>query len=449
MSNKEIKTHCKSIKNRSEAVVSLIPFLIFIVIFLGAGIYYGDFYILPAPVAIFIAIVFAFFLIRGELKKKTNIFLNGCGDSNILTMCIIYLLAGAFATVSKSIGSVDAIVNIGIDNLLPKYYPAGIFLVASFLSLSSGTSVGTIVALGPIAMGLSNAGGCDINVVGAALLGGAMFGDNLSIISDTTIAATQMLGCDMRDKFRNNIMFALPAAVLSFFLYIYLGESTTQIPSSVNSVSVSSVVLIVPYLLVLLLAFLGLDVFLVLVLGIALSGVFGLTYSNLGFLDFSKKIYEGFTDMTEVFLLALLMGGFAKMVEKAGGIELILNFFKRKIRGTKSALLSIGGLVSVCALAIANNTISIVIAGKISKKIAEEYKVKTKVAASILDTFSCVVQGILPYGAQVLLVIGFSGNEIKFTELFKNSFYFFLLFVAVIVYIFTGKIKDYVKEPQD
>jgi len=432
----------KQKQNTSGASISLLPFLVFIIVFLGAGIYYGDFYTLPAPIAIFVAIIFAFILIKGDMRGKTGIFLEGCGDRNILTMCVIYLLAGAFAAVSKSIGSVDAIVNIGIDNLSPKYYPAGIFLVASFLSLSSGTSVGTIVALGPIAMGLSNAGGCDINVVGAALLGGAMFGDNLSIISDTTIAATQMLGCDMRDKFRNNIMFAFPAAIVSFLIYIYLGESTTHIASSVNPVSVSSVILVIPYLLVLLLAFLGLDVFLVLVIGIVLSGIFGLAYHGLGFLDFSKKVYEGFTDMTEVFLLAFLMGGFARMVEKAGGIDLILDFFKSKIRGSKSALFSIGGLVGVSAVATANNTISIVIAGKISKKIAEEYKVKTKVAASILDTFSCVVQGILPYGAQVLLIIGFSGNTIKFVELFKNSFYFFLLFVAVIIYIFVGRIKN-------
>jgi len=438
----------KKNQNVSSASISLLPFLVFIAIFLGAGIYYGDFYIFPAPVAIFIAIIFAFVLIKGEMKKKTGVFLEGCGDRNILTMCVIYLLAGAFAVVSKSIGSVDAIVNIGIDNLSPKYYPAGIFLVASFLSLSSGTSVGTIVALGPIAMGLSNAGGCDINVVGGALLGGAMFGDNLSIISDTTIAATQMLGCDMRDKFRNNVIFALPAAIVAFFIYVYLGESTTQFTGNSNPVNVSSVVLIVPYLLVLLLAFLGLDVFLVLCIGIILSGIFGFAYQRLEFLDFSKKIYEGFTSMTEVFLLALLMGGLARMVEKAGGIDIILNFFKSKIKGPKSALFSIGGLVGGCAVAIANNTISIVIAGRISKKIAEEYKVKNKAAASILDTFSCVFQGLLPYGAQVLILIGYSENKIKFTELFKNSFYFFLLFIAVIIYIFVGKIKSSEKEYQ-
>jgi len=439
----------KKNQNSSSASISLLPFLVFIVVFLGAGIFYGDFYILPAPVAIFIAVVSAFLLIKGEMKKKTKVFLDGCGDRNILTMCIIYLLAGAFAAVSKSIGSVDAIVNIGIDNLSPKYYPAGIFLVASFLSLSSGTSVGTIVALGPIAMGLSNAGGCDINVVGGALLGGAMFGDNLSIISDTTIAATQMLGCDMRDKFRNNVIFALPAAIVAFFIYIYLGEATTQFTGDSNPVNISSVILIIPYLLVLLLAFLGLDVFLVLVIGIVLSGIFGFVYQNLGFLDFSKKVYEGFTGMTEVFLLAFLMGGLAKIVEKAGGIELILNFFKSKIRGPKSALFSIGGLVGGCAVAIANNTISIVIAGNISKKIAKEFNIKKKAAASILDTFSCIFQGLLPYGAQVLILIGYSENKIKFTELFKNSFYFFLLLVAVTIYIVVGKIKNSEKEFQD
>ncbi|NAW50054.1 Na+/H+ antiporter NhaC family protein [Elizabethkingia argentiflava] len=425
-----------------NSLLSIIPFLIFILVFLGAGVYYGDFYAMPSPIAIIVGIISAFIMLKGSIKDKMSTFMEGCGDRNILTMCIIYILAGAFATVSKAIGSVDAIVNIGINNLSPEYYPAGIFFIASFLSLASGTSVGTVVALGPIAIGLSNAGGCDINVVGAALLGGAMFGDNLSIISDTTIAATQILGCDMRDKFKNNLGFALPAAILAFFIYIYVGAGSREVLPTTASVNLSSAILVVPYLVVILLAFLGLDVFLVLVIGVVLSGLFGFIYHGFSFLEFSKKVYEGFTSMTEIFLLSLFTGGLAAMVEKAGGIESLLNLIKNKIKGPKSALLGIGSFVGITDLATANNTISIIISGKVSKKITEEYNIRPRVTSSILDTFSCIVQGIIPYGAQVLILIGYSKNSIDYPELLKNSFYLILLFIAVLIYIFVGDIKE-------
>ncbi|OPB96812.1 sodium:proton antiporter [Elizabethkingia meningoseptica] len=428
---------------KKNSLLSLVPFLIFILVFLGAGIYYNDFYAIPSPIAIVVGIIAAFIMIKGTMKEKTTTFLEGCGDRNILTMCIIYILAGAFATVSKAIGSVDAIVNIGINNLSPEYYPAGIFFVASFLSIASGTSVGTIVALGPIAVGLSNAGGCDINVVGAALLGGAMFGDNLSIISDTTIAATQILGCDMRDKFRNNIGFALPAAIIAFFIYIYVGAGTQEVlHTAATPVNLSSALLVIPYLAVIVLAFFGLDVFLVLIIGIVLSGIFGFIYQDFSFLEFGKKIYEGFTSMTEIFLLSLLTGGLAAMVEKAGGIDNLLKLIKSKINGPKSALLGIGSFVGITDAATANNTISIVITGKVAKKITEEYKIRPRVTASILDTFSCFVQGIIPYGAQILILTGYSKNTISYPELLKNSFYLFLLLIAVFIYIFIGNIKE-------
>jgi Na+/H+ antiporter NhaC len=422
------------------AIWSLVPFLIFIFVFLGAGIYYNDFYAMPSPIAIVIGIVAAFIIIKGKMKDKTSTFLEGCGDRNILTMCIIYLLAGAFATVSKSIGSVDAIVNLGITHLSPQYYPAGIFLIASFLSIASGTSVGTIVALGPIAVGLANAGGCDINVVGAALLGGAMFGDNLSIISDTTIAATQIMGCDMRDKFKNNFSFVFPAAVIAFFIYIYVGAGNVGTAQTADVVAVSPL-LVIPYLAVIILAFLGLDVFLVLIIGIILSGVFGFALNDFTFLEFGKKIYEGFNSMTEIFLLSLLTGGLAAMVEKAGGIEALLKIIRNKISGPKSALLGIGAFVGLTDAATANNTISIVITGKVSKKITEEYDIKPRVTASILDTFSCFVQGVIPYGAQILILTGYSKNTIQYPALIQNSFYLFALLVATLIYISIAKVK--------
>jgi len=423
-----------------RSLAALIPFLVFVSIFLGAGIYYDDFYALPSPIAAVMGIITAFIMLRGSMKQKTTTFLEGCGNRNILTMCIIYLLAGAFATVAKSIGSVDAIVNLGIHTLPPQYYAAGIFVTASFLSLASGTSVGTIVALGPIAIGLANAGQCDVNVIGAALLGGAMFGDNLSIISDTTIAATQILGCNMRDKFRNNMQFVLPAAFAAFLIYLHIGTGSIGTAAPQQGVDYASLILVVPYLSVLLLAFLGLDVFVVLIIGILLSGIFGMVYKSLDVLSFGKGVYEGFTGMTEIFLLSLLTGGLAALVEKAGGINAVVHLIKARISGSRSALLGIGGFVGAVDAAIANNTISIVIVGNVSKSITKEYRIKSRATASILDTFSCIVQGLIPYGAQVLILVGYSANTISYPELVKNSFYLFLLFVATLVYISFGKI---------
>ncbi len=425
----------------SSNLWSLVPFLVFILVFLGAGIYYDDFYAMPSPIAIVIGIIVAFIMLKGTMKEKTTTFLEGCGNRNILTMCIIYILAGAFATVSQAIGSVDAIVQLGINNLSPEYYPAGIFLIASFLSIASGTSVGTIVALGPIAVGLANAGGVDVNIVGAALLGGAMFGDNLSIISDTTIAATQMLGVEMKAKFKTNFRFVLPAAIIAFLLYVYAGVSSKEITEATEPLDSSSILLIIPYLAVIVLAFLGLDVFLVLLLGIILSGIFGFIYQDFTFLEFGKKVYEGFTSMTEIFLLSLLTGGLAALVEKAGGIEALLQSIKKWISGPKSALLGIGAFVGLTDVATANNTISIVITGNVAKKITDEYGIKPRATASILDTFSCVVQGLIPYGAQILILTSYSKNAIQYPELIKNSFYLILLFIAALGYNFVGKIK--------
>lgn len=423
------------------SLTAFLPFLIFVAFFLGTGLYYGDFYAFPAPLAALIGVISAFFLLKGALKEKIATFLEGCGDKNILTMCVIYILAGAFATLSKSIGSVDAIVALGTNYLSPHYYPAGMFLIASFLSIASGTSVGTIVALGPIAMGLAQTSGIDASIIGAALLGGAMFGDNLSIISDTTIAATQLLGCDMRDKFKNNILFVTPAALIALVIYLYVGFQD-EIAATNVSTELHSIWLILPYLVVILLAFFGFNVFGVLLIGILLSGVIGFFVQDLSFLTFGQKVYEGFTSMTDIFLLSLFTGGLAHMVEKAGGLDALLKVIRKKITGPRSALLGMGTFVGVADLATANNTISIIIVGKLSKRIGEDFQIKPRVTASILDTFSCVVQGIIPYGAQVLILLSLSNGSIQYPNLLQHSYYLFLLLIAVLVYIFIGKVKE-------
>lgn len=422
--------------------ISLLPFLVFIIVFLGTGIILDDFYAFPAPIAAIIGVLSAFFIPKFSFSEKIDLFLKGCGDKNILTMCIIYLLAGAFATTAKGIGSVDAVVDLGVQYLSPQYIPVGVFIMASFLSVSAGTSVGTIVALTPIVLGLATRVGLDINVVGAALLCGAMFGDNLSFISDTTIAATQSLGCSMRDKFKTNIYIALPAAFISALIFMYLVMNQGDTISTDAQASENSLLLIIPYFIVIILSFLGVNVFLVLIMGVALNGILGIGLNVFSWLDFSKKIYEGFNEMNEVFLLALFTGGLAGIVDKMGGINYLLYKVKNSVNGARSALLGIGGLVGLADAAIANNTIAIVLVGKIAKKITEEYELNPRVSASVLDIFSCIVQGLIPYGAQVLILIGLSENKIDYWRLISHTWYLYFLFIFVVGYIFfSRKIK--------
>jgi Na+/H+ antiporter NhaC len=316
-------------------------------------------------------------------------------------------------------------------------------LLASFLSLSSGTSVGAIVALGPIAIQLAQKSGADLNLIGASLLGGAMFGDNLSVISDTTIAAAQTLGSSMKDKFRTNFYLAAPAVVLTVVILLIIGFSNPVAPIAYTPTPISWE-LIFPYLVVLVLAFLGLDVFLVLVIGIFLAGAIGLWQGNLTWLSFAKASYEGFTSMTEIFLLSLLTGGLAALVEKAGGIQYLLNKIEAKISSAKSAQLGAGLITGLVNLCIANNTVSILISGKVLRPISERFEVPARKMASVIDIFACIVQGLLPYGAQVLLIIGYSKNKINYVDMLSHSYYLGLLFLMVVGSMFWGRSRNVV-----
>ena len=419
----------------TQSGVALLPFLVFVIIFLGSGIILDDFYAFPASVAALCGVISAFLLPKAGFQEKLKFFMKGCGEESIITMCIIYLLAGAFSAVSKVTGSIDAVVFFGSQYFSAQYIPLGVFLMASFLSVSAGTSVGTIVALTPIVMGFAENTQTDINVVAASLLCGAMFGDNLSFISDTTIAATQSLGCQMKDKFRTNIMIAFPAAVIAAVIFIFLGGNSS---SSVleNQVSGSpSIWLIFPYLLVIVLSVLGVNVFLVLIVGVLLSGIIGISTGSLSWLDFANKIYEGFLGMNEIFLLALLTGGLAGIVENMGGITFLLNKAKQMMRGQKSAYFGMGFLVSLIDAAIANNTIAIVLSGKVAQNITEKYNLSPKFSASVLDIFSCIVQGILPYGAQILILIKLSENKVNYLEIMQNAWYLYFLLFFVVLFI--------------
>ncbi len=415
---------------------ALIPLLVFIFTFLGAGIVLNDFYAFPSPVAVVVGIIAAFLLFKSTTDEKVATLIAGCGESKIMTMCLIYLLAGAFAVVSKAMGGVDAVVNLGINTIDVAYFPLGIFLIASFLSTATGTSVGAIVAIGPIAVALADKSGASLPLISGALLGGSMLGDNLSMISDTTIAATQSLGCDLKDKFKINLFIAFPAAILTIMVFFYLGLNSDIVTVAIAKNDFSWIA-IVPYILVIVLAVVGVNVFSTLLIGTLLAGIIGYFSGSFTLMEFTQKIYEGFTSMTDIFLLSMLTGGLAAMVDKAGGITYLLVQIKKRIKSKKSAQAGIGALVGFANLAIANNTVSIVITGPIAKEINDEYELNPKKTAAILDIFSCIIQGVLPYGAQVLLILSYANGKLDFFDLISNAWYhlFLLIFTLVAIYI--------------
>ena len=415
---------------------ALIPLLVFIFTFLGAGIVLNDFYAFPSPVAVVVGIIAAFLLFKSTTDEKVATLIAGCGESKIMTMCLIYLLAGAFAVVSKAMGGVDAVVNLGINTIDVAYFPLGIFLIASFLSTATGTSVGAIVAIGPIAVALADKSGASLPLISGALLGGSMLGDNLSMISDTTIAATQSLGCDLKDKFKINLFIAFPAAILTIMVFFYLGLNSDIVTVAIAK-SDFSWIAIVPYILVIVLAVVGVNVFSTLLIGTLLAGIIGYFSGSFTLMEFTQKIYEGFTSMTDIFLLSMLTGGLAAMVDKAGGITYLLVQIKKRIKSKKSAQAGIGALVGFANLAIANNTVSIVITGPIAKEINDEYELNPRKTAAILDIFSCIIQGVLPYGAQVLLILSYANGKLDFFDLISNAWYhlFLLIFTLVAIYI--------------
>ena len=423
----------------------LIPFLVFILLYLGTGIFLNiqgvelAFYQLPGPVAAFAGIVVAFIIFRGTITEKFNTFLEGCGHPDIITMCIIYLLAGAFAVVSKAMGGVDSTVNLGITYIPPHYIAVGLFVIGAFISTATGTSVGAIVALGPIAVGLGEKSGVPMPLILAAVMGGAMFGDNLSVISDTTIAATKTQGVEMRDKFRINLYIALPAAILTIIL-LFIFARPDVVPEAVSHDY--NLLKVLPYVFVLVMALVGVNVFVVLASGVLLSGVIGFIYGDFTLLSFGKEIYNGFTNMTEIFVLSLLTGGMAQMVTREGGIDWVINTVQKFIVGKKSAKLGIGLLVSLADIAVANNTVAILISGGISKKISENNEIDLRESAAFLDIFSCVFQGMIPYGAQMLILLGFAAGKVSPTQLIPLLWYQLLLAIFTIIYIFVPQISS-------
>lgn len=398
----------KNLKAKANGA-ALLPFIVFVLVYLATGIILNAmgvemaFYQVAAPVCILPAIILAFIMFEGSIDDKFNDFVRGCGDENIIIMCLIYILAGAFATVSKASGGVDSVVNFALSLIPVQYITAGIFLISCFISISTGTSVGTISAVGPIAVGVATKGNLSLPLVLGALVGGAMFGDNLSVISDTTIAATRTQNVDMKDKFRANIKIAIPAAVITFIVLLIVGKPEGKVVlDDLNY----KLILIIPYLFVLISALAGMNVFLVLTSGIILSGIIGIFTGGLTMMTFAQKIFDGFSGMFEIFLLSLLTGGLSYMVSSNGGIEWLVQKIRSFAKDVKSAEISIALLTLLTDAATANNTVAIIIDGPVAKEISRDFKVDPRRSASFLDTFSCVMQGIIPYGAQILIAAG-------------------------------------------
>lgn len=425
--------------------IALIPMLIFLVLFLGTGLYLNAkgvefaFYQLPAPVAAMVGLIFAFVICRGTLNDKFDNFIRGAGEANIITMCIIYLLAGALATVAKEIGGVDSTVNLGLSLIPPALIMPGLFMIAAFVSTAMGTSMGTIAAVAPIAVGMADKAGLSMALTIATVIGGAMFGDNLSMISDTTIAATKTQGCDMKDKFKTNFKMALPAALITMLILAFLGGS-----ADLAGPFPYEIIKVLPYVLVLVLALTGMNVFVVLTLGIVVAGGIGVFGGGMTLMELAKTIYTGFTSMQEIFILSMLIGGLAEMIKADGGIEFLLNIIRRRIKSQRGAELGIGALVSVADICTANNTIAIILAGPMAREISDDHRVDPKVSASILDIFSCVWQGLLPYSAQILL----AGSLAKLSplEIIPFLFYQYLLAAVVLAIIVFSKRKKVMPE---
>lgn len=398
----------KNLKPKANGA-ALLPFIVFVLVYLATGLILNAmgvemaFYQVAAPVCILPAIILAFIMFKGSMDDKFNDFVRGCGDENIIIMCLIYILAGAFATVSKTSGGVDSVVNFALSLIPVQFITAGIFLISCFISISTGTSVGTISAVGPIAVGVATKGNLPLPLVLGALVGGAMFGDNLSVISDTTIAATRTQNVAMKDKFRANIKIAIPAAIITFVILLVVGKPEGEV--KLDDLSYNFI-LIIPYLFVLITALAGMNVFLVLTSGIILSGIIGIITGGLTMMTFAQNIFAGFSGMFEIFLLSLLTGGLSYMVSSNGGIEWLVQKIRGFAKDVKSAEISIALLTLVTDAATANNTVAIIIDGPVAKEISRDFKVDPRRSASFLDTFSCVMQGIIPYGAQILIAAG-------------------------------------------
>lgn len=382
------------------------PLAVFIVLYLVTSIIAGDFYKVPITVAFMAASAYAVIISGGiPLRQRIETYSRGASTGQMMLMIWIFILAGAFASSAKAMGSIDATVNLTLVLLPPQMLLAGLFLATCFISLSIGTSVGTIVALAPIAAGVAEQTGTSVSLMAAVVVGGSFFGDNLSFISDTTIAATQTQGCKLSDKFRVNSFLVLPAALIVFVIYIFMG-SEVHAPTASTEMEVFKVI---PYLVVLFTAIFGMNVMAVLTLGIVLTGIIGICNGSYDLYGWMGAMGDGIVGMGELIIITMMAGGLLEVIKHNGGIDFLIRLLTSRVNSKQGAELSVAALVSLVNVCTANNTVAIITVGGIAKRIGDRFGLDNRKCASILDTFSCFTQGLIPYGAQLLMAAGLAG----------------------------------------
>ena len=418
-------------KNKGNGL-ALIPLGVFLLVYLGTSIVAKDFYAVSVIVP-FLAAALSALIMNRKIKfdEKVEIFCKGAGNTNILLMIIIFILAGAFAQVAKDMGAVDSTVNLGLSLLPSSLLIPGIFVIGCFIALSIGTSMGTIVALVPIAVGIADKTGIATALAVGAVVSGAMFGDNLSIISDTTISATRTQGCEMKDKFKMNFKIVLPAAIITAVIFMLLTKNSAVVNLEVLEFNLFK---ILPYIIVIVTALLGVNVIVVLLLGILSSGVIGFIFGSFDIIGLFNSISSGISAMSELIIISILIAGTIEIIKFNGGIDFILNKGLKNFKSKRGAEYGIAMLVSLVDICTANNTVAIVTVGPIAKDISNEFDLEPKRVAGILDMFSCVFQGIIPYGAQLISAAGLAA--LSPFAIMKFLFYPYLMGICAIIAIY-------------
>ena len=426
--------------SNKKGLWALSPLMVFIVLYLVTSLVAGDFYKVPITVGFMVASIYAIAVSGGfalpfgrrsalPLSKRIATYSRGAGAENMMLMLWIFVMAGAFAFAAKTMGSIDATVNLTLSVLPGNMLLPGLFIAACFISLSIGTSVGTIVALVPIAAGVAQTTGTSIAMMTAVVVGGSFFGDNLSFISDTTVVATQTQGCKMSDKFRVNAFIVVPAALAIMLVYIFIGQDIST-PADVPTVSILKVL---PYIVVLLCAIMGMNVMAVLAIGLTLTGIIGIAQGTYDLYGWFGAMGEGILSMGELIIITMMAGGLLEIIRENGGIDYIIQKMTAHIHGKRGAELAIGVLVALVDLCTANNTVAIITVGPIAKQIGDRYGVDNRKCASILDTFSCFMQGVIPYGAQLLMAAGLA--EINPVSIVPFLYYPFAIGLAALLAI--------------
>lgn len=424
--------------NHKQGILAISPLIVFVILYFVSSIIAGDFYMMPITVAFMLSCIYAIMTFRGRsVKDRVETFCIGAGEKNIMMMLCIFVLAGAFANSAKDAGCIEATVNLTLSIMPDSMIMAGLFIAACFISLAIGTSVGTIVALTPIAAGLAHSTGSSVPMMTAVIVGGSFFGDNLSFISDTTIVATSTQGCKQSDKFLVNSYTTIPVAIAVMVMYFFIGTGT-QAPAVIPDIDY---VKILPYIIVIVCALCGMNVFVVLTFGIISTGLIGIGYGVYDLFGWCQSMGKGITGMGELVIVAVLAGGLLKVMTENGALEYLISIMTKKIRSKRSCELTIAMLVSLVNICTANNTVAILTVGSISKRIGDSYGVDNRKSASILDSFSCCIQSILPYGAQILMATGLAA--VSPIEILKYLYYPFVLFSVSVIAILIRYPKKY------